>query len=96
MPAAHNLTSPSANATEVTLSGQVPVVTSHSARIAGLVTYLAQDGQRCPIPKGPCLLEERADAGVDVIWGLTGQNCTTLARGYVEKAKERGRVVLLD
>ena len=95
MPAAHKSTPPSANA-EVTLSRQAPVITSHSARISGLVTYLASDGQRCPIPKGPCLLEERADAGVDVIWGLTGQNCTTLARGYVEKAKERGRVVLLD
>ncbi len=87
---------PGVYALGLTFSRRAPVITSHSARITGLVTYPAQDGQRRPIPKGPCILEERADAVVEVIWGRTGQNCTVLALEYVEKAKECGRLVLLN
>jgi hypothetical protein len=96
MPAAHKFSPPSVNAIGLTFSRRAAVITLHSARITGLVTFLARDGQRRRIPEGPCLLEERSDAVVEIIWGANGQNCTRLERDYVEKAKECGRVVLLN
>lgn len=68
----------------------------HSARITAPVRYLAGDGQRRAIPKGPCLIEKMAGPEVEVIWGAKGQNCTTLPLDDVERAEARGDLVLLD
>lgn len=68
----------------------------HSARIVSSVSYLAEDGQRCAIPKGPCLIEKLEGPRVEVVWGAKGQNCTTLALDDVENAEAGGNLVLLD
>lgn len=71
-------------------------MTMHSARITAPVRYLAGDGRRYTIPKGPCLVEKMEGPMVEVIWGAKGQNCTMLPRDDVNSAEARGDLVLLD
>lgn len=71
-------------------------LTMHSARITAPVRYLTDDGLHRTIPKGPCLIEKMEGPVVEVVWGASGQNCTTLALDDVESAEARGDLVLLD
>ncbi|AMM26466.1 hypothetical protein AX767_20505 [Variovorax sp. PAMC 28711] len=75
---------------------QARPLTVHSARVTTPVRYVAADGQRHTIPRGPCLIEKMDGPVVEVIWGAKGQNCTTLPIDDVENAEARGDLVLLD
>ncbi len=71
-------------------------LTMHTGRVTTPVRYVAEDGRRHTIPRGPCLIEKLEGPVVEVIWGAKGQNCTTLALHEVESAESRGDLVLLD
>ncbi|MEP7296107.1 MAG: hypothetical protein ABI702_07955 [Burkholderiales bacterium] len=70
--------------------------TSHSARIIGPVTYVANGGRQMKIPLGPCLVEQGDGHTVDIVWGAKGQNSTALPPTAFESAEDSGYLVLLD
>ncbi|MES2992498.1 MAG: hypothetical protein V4844_13845 [Pseudomonadota bacterium] len=69
---------------------------THSARVTGSLTLLAQDGQRQTIPAGPCLIEELEDDLVDLVWGRAGEKSLVVPTTEVESAERDGKLVLLD
>jgi len=71
-------------------------ITSHSARITGPVTYVAADGKKLNIPKGPCLVENLGGQLIDIIWGAKGQKSAALPLVEVEAARDHGNLVLID
>ena len=68
----------------------------HNARIIEPLGYLASDGRPSNIPVGPCLIEEIPGAKVEIIWGTTGENSTTLAQVDMQTAQQSGLLLLLD
>ena len=68
----------------------------HNARIIEPLGYLASDGRQSNIPVGPCLVEEIPGEKVEIIWGTTGQNSTTLAQVEMQSAEQLGLLLLLD
>jgi hypothetical protein len=72
------------------------VITLHSARITGPVTYADAGGMTGKIPVGPCLLEYLDGQSVEVVWGNCGENCAHLARQEFQSAKDVGCLVMLD
>jgi len=72
------------------------VITMHTARITGPISYLAMDGKRGNIPLGPCLVEQVDHRIVDIIWGPQGQSSAALPLEDVEAAENIGHLVLLD
>lgn len=70
--------------------------TTHSARIMGPVAYLATSGKQLKIPLGPCLVEQGDGRVVEIVWGATGQNCTTLPSTDFERAEDSGHFVVLE
>ena len=71
-------------------------LTTHMARITGRVPYLATSGKLLNIPLGPCLIEQRSGASVDIIWGAKGQNSAALPLQELKSAERAGHLVLLD
>lgn len=71
-------------------------MTTHSARITGLVTYLAANGRKVNIPLGPCMVERMDGALTDIVWGTRGQSSAVLPTQAVQAAQEQGHLVLLD
>ncbi|MEP7103074.1 MAG: hypothetical protein ABI781_21380 [Burkholderiales bacterium] len=70
--------------------------TTHSARITGPVAYVAPSGKQLKIPLGPCLVEQGEGQVVDIVWGASGQNFTTLPSTEFERAEDSGHLVVLD
>jgi hypothetical protein len=76
-------------------------ITTHSARITGPVSYLAEGGHLHHIPVGPCLIEAVAGAAaegraIDIIWGAHGQSSAALTLDELLSAQSHGHLVLLD
>ena len=71
-------------------------ITTHSARITGPVSYLAEGGQQHHIPLGPCLVESGGGQSVDIIWGEQGQRLAKLPLEALTTAQAIGNLVLLD
>lgn len=71
-------------------------ITTHSARITGPVSYLAESGQCQQIPMGPCLIESEGGQSVDIIWGEQGQSSAAVPVEAVTAAQATGTLVLLD
>ena len=71
-------------------------ITTHSARITGPLSYLAESGQCQQIPVGPCLVESGGGQSVDIIWGDQGQSSAALPVEAMTAAQACGTLVLLD
>ena len=71
-------------------------ITTHSARITGLVSYLTHSGRQRRIPIGPCLVENAGGPSVEISWGAKGQNSAALPVDVIEAAQDCGHLVLLD
>ena len=69
---------------------------THSARVISPIPYTSALGRAATIPPGPCLVEERDDAFVDVVWGRQGERSAQLPRPALEAAEQTGQLVLLD
>ncbi len=76
--------------------GQAMTITTHSARITGPLSYLAESGQQQQIPLGPCLLESEGGPSVNIIWGEQGQSSAALPVETLTAAQATGTLVLLD
>lgn len=70
--------------------------TVHRARITAPFSYLAPDGARRAIPKGPCLVEKMEGPRVEIVWGAQGQNSTALSLDEAALAESRGQLMRLD
>lgn len=71
-------------------------ITTHSARIAGPVAYLAASGRKVNIPLGPCMVESMDGALTDIVWGTRGQSSVALPTEAVQAAQDQGHLILLD
>lgn len=71
-------------------------ITTHSARVTGPLSYLAESGQSQQIPMGPCLVESEGGQSVAIIWGEQGQSSAALPIEAMTAAQACGTLVLLD
>jgi hypothetical protein len=72
------------------------VITSHSARITGPVSYMSPDGSVNDIPLGACLVERTDGRSADIVWGAQGQSRAVLPFDELEAAEGHGYLILLD
>ena len=71
-------------------------MTTCCARITGPVSYRSGKGRKQNIPIGPCLVESRGGASIDIIWGERGQRSVALPVEEIQAARQQGHLVLLD
>ena len=71
-------------------------MSTHSARITGPVSYLAEGGHKVSIPLGPCLVEQVDDRSIEIVWGAHGQSSTALPVTAIKAALVDGNLALLD
>ena len=69
---------------------------THSARITVPLPYGLASGKLKNIPVGPCLVENLGGTLIDIVWGAHGERSAAVPVEWVEAAKQRGSLVLLD
>ncbi len=70
--------------------------TTHGGRITGPVHYSGEGGQDAVIPLGPCLVEQLDERSVEVIWGDSGDETAALSFEALQRAEDRGHLVVFD
>lgn len=72
------------------------VLTTHSGRVTGPLTFSKTNGSQGTIPLGPCFVEEDDEGSVAVFWGRDGELSTVLTSREANQASNEGSLVLLD
>lgn len=72
------------------------VLTTHSGRVTGPLTFRKTNGERGNVPLGPCIVEEDDEGSVDVFWGDSGELSAVLTSQEAREAANEGNLVLLD
>jgi len=72
------------------------VLTTHSGRVTGPLTFQKANGKKGTIPLGPCFVEEDDEGSVAVFWGESGELSALLTPQEANDAANEGRLVLLD
>jgi hypothetical protein len=72
------------------------VLTTHSGRVTGPLTFRKTNGKRGHIPVGPCFVEEDDEGSVAIFWGDSGELSAVLTSQEASEATNKGNLVLLD
>ena len=71
-------------------------ISMHHARVTTPIAYLEGTEREAFIPIGPCLVEARSAAAVDIIWGKRGQISAQLPQDRFHSVRDKGHLVVLD